>query len=135
MSVTRRSATRTFIQRNSMAATNRARVQEDLRDGFTTFKLRCAGRYDMVVPEVLALNFMQDDRAPWMPLVRTILGRGAPGRYTCMRPECQSGHSNQQLTFSRWVTRGRCGPHTRRLHALPAGLRQAELAHGRRSQQ
>jgi len=72
---------------------NRARVQEDLRDGFTTFKLRCAGRYDMVVPEVLALNFMQDDRAPWMPLVRTILGRGAHGRRTAHAPGMPSGHS------------------------------------------
>eukprot|EP01052_Picozoa_sp_SAG31_P002023 SAG31_NODE_68_length_28153_cov_23.647717_5_plen_135_part_00 len=75
---------------------NTLQLQEELEgEGFTSFKLRCAGRYDMVVPEVRdpqterkslgklihslceqieCMDYLSDERAPWMRLVRSILG-------------------------------------------------------------
>jgi len=44
--------------------------------GFTTFKLRNAGRYDILVEDFIKnpeWSFLQQ-QAPWMPLVREILG-------------------------------------------------------------
>jgi len=52
-------------------------LHQDFTDvGFTTFKLRNAGRYDLMIQDFItdpAFSFLQSD-APWMPLVREILG-------------------------------------------------------------
>lgn len=46
---------------------NTLQLQQELEgEGFTSFKLRCAGRYDMVVPEIQAKSYLDDENAPWM---------------------------------------------------------------------
>ena len=52
-------------------------LSEDLlRGGFSTFKARDRGRFDMVVPGLAATPCLSDD-AKWLPLVRSVLGDDA----------------------------------------------------------
>ena len=51
---------------------NQLGLQEQLAGvGFTEFKLRDRGRYDMVVPSLAspAFDFLHGERAPWLPQV------------------------------------------------------------------
>jgi len=52
-------------------------LQEDLANGgFTTFKIRDAGRYDMVIPSFNTDKFSWFNKeAPWLPAVQRILGK------------------------------------------------------------
>jgi len=55
---------------------NALQLQQELAVGFTEFKLRASGRYDMRVPALDAMPCF-DAEAPWLPLVRRILGPDA----------------------------------------------------------
>eukprot|EP00656_Telonema_subtile_P024194 TRINITY_DN2614_c0_g1_i2.p1 TRINITY_DN2614_c0_g1~~TRINITY_DN2614_c0_g1_i2.p1 ORF type:complete len:723 (-),score=164.00 TRINITY_DN2614_c0_g1_i2:131-2299(-) len=52
--------------------------------GFSTFKLRNRGRYDFTVESLSSLDFL-GEKAPWMPLVRELLGHDCVHLHTgCM---------------------------------------------------
>ncbi len=55
---------------------NQLQLQQELAIGFTQFKLRAEGRYDMQVPELEAMPCFGAE-APWLPLVQAILGSDA----------------------------------------------------------
>jgi hypothetical protein len=55
---------------------NTLQLQQELEIGFTEFKLRAAGRYDMRVPAFDTLPCF-GEAAPWLPLVKAILGDDA----------------------------------------------------------
>ena len=58
-----------------------------LEVGFTTFKLRAAGRYDLMLPELTDPSLFPEltTEAPWLPLVRSLLGEDAKCIHTgCM---------------------------------------------------
>eukprot|EP01043_Picozoa_sp_COSAG02_P042018 COSAG02_NODE_3535_length_6595_cov_5.502771_3_plen_733_part_00 len=55
---------------------NQLQLQQELAIGFTQFKLRAEGRYDMQVPELEAMPCFGAE-APWLPLVKEILGPDA----------------------------------------------------------
>ena len=60
----------------TMSIIDRADLREELMTtGFTDFKLRHAGRYDLQITDFEAESFsFLRSRAPWLPLVRAILG-------------------------------------------------------------
>mmetsp|Transcript_33653 Transcript_33653/g.69993 ORF Transcript_33653/g.69993 Transcript_33653/m.69993 type:complete len:251 (+) Transcript_33653:102-854(+) len=64
---------------DSVIATVKARaLHRELEDGFDVLRERGRGRFDMELPafDEPAFNFLTDlKRAPWMPVVRTILGK------------------------------------------------------------
>eukprot|EP00050_Salpingoeca_kvevrii_P000042 m.140621 g.140621 ORF g.140621 m.140621 type:complete len:519 (+) comp10015_c0_seq6:3-1559(+) len=65
--------------RETMQAVKRLGLQEDLmKRGFSSFKLRHNGRYDMEIKQfdTPAFRYLRGD-APWLPLVKAILGENA----------------------------------------------------------
>lgn len=70
----RREVYTTFVE--TMDGLKRLDLLEDLQKrGFTHFKMRHSGRYDMALPEfdLPEFSFLRDN-APWLPLVRGLLG-------------------------------------------------------------
>eukprot|EP00656_Telonema_subtile_P024193 TRINITY_DN2614_c0_g1_i1.p1 TRINITY_DN2614_c0_g1~~TRINITY_DN2614_c0_g1_i1.p1 ORF type:complete len:150 (-),score=35.33 TRINITY_DN2614_c0_g1_i1:1008-1457(-) len=61
--------------------------------GFSTFKLRNRGRYDFTVESLSSLDFL-GEKAPWMPLVRELLG------HDCVHLHTGAGSWHGPLTHS-----------------------------------
>jgi hypothetical protein len=63
---------------NSVMVTVKARdLERELQDGFDLLRERGRGRYDMELPalDTPAFRFLTVGKAPWMPVVREILGK------------------------------------------------------------
>lgn len=58
-------------------------MQDDLVRGFTTFKMRHTGRYDIEIKDFdkPIFSFLRE-KAPWLPLVHALLG-----------PDCVLNHT------------------------------------------
>lgn len=69
-------------------ALSRNCVQDKLARGFSTFKLRHTGRYDMEIKDFDKPSFaFLREKAPWLPLVHAILG-----------PDCVLNHTGTVAT-------------------------------------